>query len=348
MTTPKSSFTRRWLWRMGQIGVLLGLLALGYLGRRYYQVAEAVATLSMPDGCGSIVTSGPYEERQWLARWLPPSWRVSWPCQGPQQVAVSFYSVKYSQEEIAHTMAAMAALSYIPEVEMGFWGEDHGIEAPVLASLKGLHCVGRLQLYDGRTVTDETVPYLEDIAVRDTLVLRFSPLTDRGFVRLRRWQNMMQLQLEYLPNMTGSSLSQYPRLQRITLLFCATSDEGLAAMGQCAELRWLTIEQGSLTGTGLRAFAHHPRLETLAIMSCPDFRASELGSLAEVKTLQLIEFTDSVLDEEDVRGLSQLGQLKDLSIFDSAISEELLARLRAALPKTEVTYNAPQPASPGE
>lgn len=163
-------------------------------------------------------------------------------------------------------------------------------------------------------VSDDGLAAISRFSSLQRLEIVHSQVTDVGLAHLSRLTNLRQLHVAS-HGATRRGLDFVARLQHLYQLDVyekLASNEGLAEAGKLAGLKILNLYAGPVDDSGLAVLPRLTKLEELT-----------LGGLANI--------TDAAVDH-----LGTLKNLKQLHVNGTKISAAGLARLRAALPATEV------------
>jgi hypothetical protein len=130
-----------------------------------------------------------------------------------------------------------------------------------------------------------------------------------------------------------STLLGVPEVQCVHLLGNGFTDAGLERLSQLTELRWLWLNETSITITGLSRFARFRKLQHLTLIGIRDSGLENIDRLISLEHLQIISsnhFTDSGLAH-----LKSLSGIQTLDVFRTPINGEGL-RYLVALPNLRV------------
>ena len=146
-----------------------------------------------------------------------------------------------------------------------------------------------------------------------------------------------------------------PQIKAISLELTDITDEGIRHVARLPNLETLAIFGGGVTDDGLRCLAGKQSIKNVVL---DQTLVSERG-IAFLKTLpnlrSLVYYQEAVcaippgLQRGRIRALEQLGQLETLRVGGNWVSEEMVQRLQASLPRTKVARlgkNDPRPYQP--
>ncbi len=117
------------------------------------------------------------------------------------------------------------------------------------------------------------------------------------------------------------------------------TDAGLAHLKKLTELEQLTIHGTKLTGTGLRHLGGMTTLQELRLHN-PELTDEGLVHLKGLLGLRILELHETRVTDAGLEHLTGLVNLKHLKINQTKVTDEGVARLKAALPKCDITFDA--------
>lgn len=150
------------------------------------------------------------------------------------------------------------------------------------------------------------------------------------------------------------------RLQNISLAGCPITDRGLAGLPPTGDLIWLDLSRTAVTDNGLAILATTPRLKQLFLdgakitgkalpqiaergeleeldLSNLPLQSADLPPLLRLKKLKILYLQNCPLDDSAVDTLRRLTTLEQLDLTGCKLSPAAVQRLKAALPKAEVS-----------
>ncbi|PWA33438.1 Leucine-rich repeat, cysteine-containing subtype [Artemisia annua] len=152
-------------------------------------------------------------------------------------------------------------------------------------------CLVKLDLTGCFLITDLGLKYLAngDLKTRlKTLLLgKCDSITDDGIMNLKQMVCLVSLDLSDCGvNINGSQLSHITNIEDLSLCrLIKLTDDALFGIAKCLKLTELNLTGcKAITGKGLRAFAHHRRLEKLEFSSCHNYYWGDVMSVALTTT----------------------------------------------------------------
>ena len=160
----------------------------------------------------------------------------------------------------------------------------------------------------------------------------YPPLSDAGLAAISGMPSLHQLRLCGLQftNATLRELKQLPRVQVLSLSNTRVSDDGIAALAQATPaLSTLSISQCPISGTGLEALRHCPRLLSLQVGDCPltDEGMASMAQLPHLRSLWISISGKTILTDEALRHIGELTTLTDLMVFGANFTDDGLPHL---------------------
>lgn len=140
-----------------------------------------------------------------------------------------------------------------------------------------------------------------------------------------------------------AALAPLEHLERVVLPGGAFSNAGLAAAAKLPQLEELSVFHTRIDDEGLAALAGHPSLRSLNIgqMGSDELTGASLVHLAKIPGLEELIFRETYATWDG--GLKELVALKDtlktLDLNQTVVPDADIAKLREALPDTEVRYD---------
>jgi len=178
-------------------------------------------------------------------------------------------------------------------------------------------------------------------------------------------KSLPQLDLEYLKYLEVKSsdvvkyLSNPKSRTELALPNAELTDEAIAKVAECSNLRWLDLTGTRITAKTLAMLSQCDALRQLFLTSCP-IEPSGYRLLAEFDSLQEVDFSGSSLADQDLvkvisklplkvirlsqtrvtdAGVNSLASMKTLTTLDlsrTSISAQTKALLRSAMPALEI------------
>lgn len=192
-----------------------------------------------------------------------------------------------------------------------------------LSAIRAWKRLKRLTLR-GTKITDSTLEYLAGLATLESLDVGYAQITDAGLGHLSALTNLRELTiggnklagtglqfLRQLPHLTYLDLGGLQRTDS-GLWSISVTEPGLEAVVSIADLRELRLAGTSVSAGGIAMLKELPKLERLDLQGC-----KRVG-------------------DDAVSALAVLKQLKRLDLHGTSLTESGRAKLRNALPKTEI------------
>jgi len=217
-------------------------------------------------------------------------------------------------------------------------------------AIGGLRKLRVLTLYDRCTLNDDTLPLLSPLESLEELQIDGAKFTDEGmkaFASMKSLRKCTFFHVLMKDKFTGAGVSNLAGLSKFESFGCGGSsfnDEGLAACAKLPQLRELRIWHTLATDAGV---AKLEGMKTLKVVHLgPQFtpRLTDAGvaGLAKIPSLETVSVMEMRLSwEKSLSRMKELPALKLLELHQDEISEEDLAKLRAALPGVKIDYQAP-------
>jgi Leucine-rich repeat (LRR) protein len=242
-------------------------------------------------------------------------------------------------------------------------------DMPSLAHLSGLK---RLDLSLTR-ISDRGLRALKTAPAIEELNLYFAEqIGDEGAAVLRNWKHLKRVNLRgtKITDSTLEALAGLPGIERLDIGWAQITDTGLEHLSALTNLRWLTMGGNKLTDAALQFLRQMPQIEYLDIsgtqrtdsglwsLLLTDAGVQAIAAVTELRELRLAGTNVTgraltllkplaKLERLDLQGckrlrddaaatLAQFHHLRVLDLKDSSLSEEAVARIRAALPDCQV------------
>jgi hypothetical protein len=125
------------------------------------------------------------------------------------------------------------------------------------------------------------------------------------------------------------------RLKNLSLGRTKVTDQGLAALAQCKELRWLDVSGLPITDQGL-AHAKSSTKLTQLFLDGTKITADSLPLITSFSDLEELDLSNLTLDEAALPSLGKLRKLKTLYLTETKITPATLAKLKQVLPRTTI------------
>jgi Leucine-rich repeat (LRR) protein len=224
-------------------------------------------------------------------------------------------------------------------------------------------------------VSDRGLRALKTAPAIEELNLYFAEqITDEGTAAVKGWKHLKSLDLRgtKITDSTLEFLAGVPTLEHLDIGWAQITDTGFDHLTPLTNLRWLTMGGNKLTDTALQFLRQMPQIEYLdiggtqrtdsglwsllltragmeAVAAVTELR--ELRMAGTPATTQALEFLAPLkkLERLNLQGCKQLKDdaatvlasfkhLRSLDLKDSGISDKAVAKLREALPQTQILY----------
>jgi WD40 repeat protein len=198
-------------------------------------------------------------------------------------------------------------------------------------------------------LTDATLQRLEGVKSLEMLWLGKTPVSDAGLRHLRGLPNLRELLLSGggISNKGMKHLVEAKGLQKLNLSETRVTDEGLARLGGLTGLTYLHLNGSEgVSGAGLRHLAGLKGLRDLHLNSTRVDDAG-LGHLQGLKRLHTLSLSGTRVTDAGLVHLAQLPELQTVFLHQTGVTAEGVRRLRKALPRCAVHWDAPKGAAPG-
>jgi Leucine-rich repeat (LRR) protein len=242
-------------------------------------------------------------------------------------------------------------------------------DMPALARLSSLK---RLDLSLTR-ISDRGLRALKTAPAIEELNLYFAEqIGDEGTAVLRNWKHLKRVNLRgtKVTDSTLEVLAGLPGIERLDIGWAQITDTGLEHLSALTSLRWLTMGGNKLTDAALQFLRQMPQIEYLDIggtqrtdsglwsLMLTDAGVQAIAAVTELRELSLagtnvagrglaLLMPLGKLERLNLQGckrlrddaaatMAQFHQLRVLDLKDSSLSEEAVARIRAALPECQV------------
>jgi internalin A len=224
-------------------------------------------------------------------------------------------------------------------------------------------------------VSDRGLRALKTAPAIEELNLYFAEkITDEGASVVKNWKHLKKLNLRgtKITDSTLEFLAGVPTLEWLDIGWAEVTDTGLDHLAALTNLKWLTMGGNKLTDGALQFLRQMPQLEYLDIggqqrtdsglwsLLLSETGMQSIASVTELRELRMegrnvnargLELLKPLakLERLDLQGckrlrddaaavLASMKQLKVLDLKESSLSAEAVAKIRAALPNTDVRY----------
>ncbi|HEY4313096.1 MAG TPA: M56 family metallopeptidase [Pirellulales bacterium] len=236
----------------------------------------------------------------------------------------------------------------------------------VLAAVGQMQSLSSLRIY-GLGMSVDGVDALVKAPSLQELYLDSVELHEQTLTALKRLKDLRKLGLGSVGVVGDAALQKlvaFEQLTQVSLTGSGLSDDGLAKFANLHALEILNLPDSKITGTGLAGLANLKQLRTLTLSDSP-FNDEGFQLLRRLPTLEWLYLGKTMITDQGlnaigmlpnlrmlnlddanitVDGLIKLSDLKRLSYISAVgmkVSDAEMARLRAALPKTQISVAAP-------
>jgi Leucine-rich repeat (LRR) protein len=224
-------------------------------------------------------------------------------------------------------------------------------------------------------ISDRGLRALKSAPAIEELNLYFAEqITDEGASVVKNWKHLKKLNLRgtKITDSTLEVLAGVPTLEWLDIGGAQITDTGLDHLAALTSLKWLTIGGNKLTDASLQFLRQMPQLEYLDIggqqrtdsglwsLLLSETGMQSIAAVTELRELRMdgravtgrgLELLKPLakLERLDLQGckrlrddaavaLASMKQLRVLDLKDSSLSEQAVAKIRAALPDCEVRF----------
>ncbi len=232
-------------------------------------------------------------------------------------------------------------------------GCDHSPgEATEWQILQKLRSVRELDLY-GDWVTDQHLEQIWKALDSEPRLGKFgidgagSPTTAAGLAGLAKQARLSILTLNQpqLGDEFSATLAKLTRLTQLNLIG-KFSDAFFATIGECQELRTLTIQSEFITGEGLSGLRPLRELNKLTLTHNHFLQDEFLAPLADLPELTYLTLHGTPVSDDGLTHLAGCQQLRILRLTATHVTAEGVAKLQQALPKCTIFWDGNAPPAP--
>ena len=130
-------------------------------------------------------------------------------------------------------------------------------------------------------------------------------------------------------NVTDAQLKELARYQEITSLLVfspSITDDGVAAIGQLSNLRYLSLSSTNVAGTCLKELVKCKSLEGISFYQTP-ISNSAISNLKKIKGLASISLSDTAITDEGMKSLAECNDLDTIIIHKCKVTDKGIAEL---------------------
>ena len=280
-----------------------------------------------------------------------------------QKTATPESREEISTEETKTTETAATELENLRSLG-ATWTEQDGVITQLKADCKDFEdahykFIGSIKTLkmlsiSGKSMNDDQLEMLTGLSELESIMLNGTQLTDDGYRHFASFEKLKSLALFHPSrdnkDFTGAGLShlkELSKLERLTFAGATAGDTAFEAIGQLGQLRefreWHNWESA-------KAFKHLLKLKELKSLKLgqrlpgrgrsldPSFDDSTLEFIAQMKSLETLEFQEARLSYHGLEKLRELPALKELKLKLIDISKTDVDKLSDSLPSTKVTW----------
>jgi hypothetical protein len=201
-------------------------------------------------------------------------------------------------------------------------------------------------------LTDDRLALLAGLAELESLQTNLAQVTDDGLKPLAKLRSLRTLKFYHPgPSFSGKGLAHLadlPHLQSLTVAgSLAFNDDGMAAVARLKTLQEFRTWHAGATNEGVKKLKDLPNLKSLNLgqrltykpPACPTDETIDI--LADLKTLETLQLSETRLNFASLQRLKQLPMLKKLTLEGVDLSKADLERLKKELPTAAITWTEP-------
>ncbi|QDU26889.1 Leucine Rich repeats (2 copies) [Anatilimnocola aggregata] len=210
----------------------------------------------------------------------------------------------------------------------------------------------------------ETVKHLQACPRLNSLTLGYREIAAAELERLSAWKSLRKLHVIHakLSEEAIAALSKLATVEELHLEDCGLTDDRLASFQPAAKLTYLGLERNEINGPGLSHLdrlklkelglefnnisdktlshlLHLTTLETLGLSYCCEVTDAGIqsGKLQEMKQLKELRLRGmKLVTDASLSDLVKFNHLQHINVRETKISPEGVAKMKVAMPKTDV------------
>ena len=169
-------------------------------------------------------------------------------------------------------------------------------------------------------------------------------ITDEGWAPFKDMVKLKYLTIGHNETWSGkgaAALANHPSLVYLNIGGSSFGDVGVPYLATIKGLKNLSLGHMRVTDAGLAPLANHPALETLGLcpQGTPRMTDAMMKTVVTLKALREFKVLETVLTYDGgLYLLKQLPNLKKVTLENVGLSDEDLAKLKAALPQVEISF----------
>lgn len=211
-----------------------------------------------------------------------------------------------------------------------------------------------LTLYNKCTgLDDNTIQHIAGLKELESLGTDGIKVTDEGLKHLARLKNLRTASFFHtsfgMKGFTGTGfgyLKDCPKLERLTVAGISMGDEGFAAIGTITQLVDFSTWHTYQTEAGNAEIAKLKNLKSLKLGQrlpraggkAPSLSDASLSTIAKMTSLEVLRIGEARFTADALAALKGLPKLKQLTIYETDISEADVDKVRKLLAGVKVDY----------
>jgi len=180
----------------------------------------------------------------------------------------------------------------------------------------------------GSSITDSSLPAIAAQKNLHFVTFDDTAITDSGIAYLRMLHDLLELHVDRtrLTDRGMPYIAAIKSLRTLSLKGTAVTDDGVRAISNL-QLRALFLSGTAVTDETLKTVAAMKSLQTLSFASCRGITGSGIKYLAELPTLQYLDFENCSLSNEGIESVSQLKHLLALEFGRTRVTADGVTKL---------------------
>jgi internalin A len=222
-------------------------------------------------------------------------------------------------------VAALANLSRLRELAL----RNSKIDAEGVRQLSALRHLVSLDLQRSVNLRDEAFAVLADFPKLEELVLVEGVFSDAALDHLQRLPHLQRLDLRSCSGLTAAGferLAQFGKLRVLKVGGAGIDDATLPLLAKITTLSSLTIEDASITDSGLVQLTRLP-LEELSLARCFGITDAAFATIGQLSRLRQLYVRDILISGSGLGQLAPLTGLATLRLRQTGVGDNVLDRL---------------------
>jgi hypothetical protein len=201
--------------------------------------------------------------------------------------------------------------------------------------------------FTGPAINDDAIARIAAMNP-ESLYLGHSPMSDTAAAKFAEMKSLKSLIMSHTDRLTpkaAAALANHPALE----VFANDGTFGIGGMAQIAtapKLRQVLFQHGVASDANAAAIAKHPALEIVRLWpsGTAAFTDAGIAPLATIPNLKELSISLSVLTYDGgLKHLKNATKLERLALFEVALPEADLAKLKADLPGVKISFTPMKP-----